>query len=182
MEGRRFTLLPEFIPRPILCDNNLSALPVEYQQFIIEKYQKMGVPLLDANSGFEPRSFDKETYLRWHVINKGPWRLAYDEVGEKDFVERATKILAGEPASKKRVYVLIGNEPFEECYGRILQVIKWGCEPFAQPVLALDTISKSPIIQYDWTRDKLSHLARWTNRWLWRSVPFNEYKTNFKKY
>ena len=27
MEGREFTLLPDFTPRPILCDNNLSALP-----------------------------------------------------------------------------------------------------------------------------------------------------------
>ena len=34
MEGREFTLLPDFEPRPILCDNNLSALSVEYQEHI----------------------------------------------------------------------------------------------------------------------------------------------------
>ena len=31
MEGREFTLIPDFPVRPILCDNNLSALPPEYQ-------------------------------------------------------------------------------------------------------------------------------------------------------
>lgn len=56
MEGKAFTLLPDFPVRPILCDNNLSALPPEYQDHIIARYQATGVPLLDANSGFEPRT------------------------------------------------------------------------------------------------------------------------------
>src|ERR1017187_4363757 len=54
MEGREFTLLPDFPVRPVLCDNNLSALPVEYQEHIIRRYKDAKVPLLDANSGFEP--------------------------------------------------------------------------------------------------------------------------------
>jgi hypothetical protein len=33
MEGRDFTLLPDFPVRPILCDNNLSALPADYQKY-----------------------------------------------------------------------------------------------------------------------------------------------------
>jgi hypothetical protein len=175
MEGKSFTFLPEFTPRPILCDNNLSALPIEYQDFIIEKYQKFGIPLLDANSGFEPMTFDKETYRRWKVINKGAWRFAYDETKEGVDVFRVAQILKDEPASKKRVYVLIGNEPFEACYRRIMQVIAWGCEPHVQPMLALNALEKRPIIRHDWTEEKLSHLARWSNRWIWRSFPFSEY-------
>jgi hypothetical protein len=58
MEGRAFTLLPNFPVRPILCDNNLSALPAEYQDYIVARYLAAQVPLLDANSGFEPRTFD----------------------------------------------------------------------------------------------------------------------------
>ena len=34
MEGREFTLLDNFEPRPILCDNNLSALPAAFQRHI----------------------------------------------------------------------------------------------------------------------------------------------------
>ena len=176
MEGKTFTLLPDFTPRPILCDNNLSALPVEYQTHIIEKYQALGVPLLDANSGFEPRAFDEETYRRWKTINKGAWRFGYDETSEGADVYRMTQILKDEPAGTKRVYVLIGNEPFEACYERILKVIEWGCEPFAQPMIALNALQRRAIIRHDWTRQKLTDLARWTNRWVWRTVPFSEYK------
>lgn len=175
MEGKTFTLLTDFTPRPILCDNNLSALPIEYQEYIIEKYQKIGVPLLDANSGFEPRTFDAGTYRRWKAINKGPWRFAYDEIAEGNEVYAVTQILADEPAWKKRVYVLIGNEPFQSCYQRIMQVIEWGCEPHVQPLIALNSLTKKPIVRYDWTEQKLHDLARWANRWIWRTAPFSEY-------
>ena len=175
MEGKEFTLIPDFTPRPILCDNNLSALPVDYQNFIIEKYQKFDVPLLDANSGFEPKAFDEGTYQRWKVINKGSWRFAYDETKEGDDVYKTAMILKEVPGSKKRVYTLIGNEPFEACYRRIMQVIEWGCEPYAQPLIALNALERKPIVRYDWTEQRLRDLARWTNRWIWRSVPFSEY-------
>ena len=181
MEGKEFTFIPDFTPRPILCDNNLSALPIEYQNHIIEKYQKFNVPLLDANSGFEPMTFDEGTYQRWKAINKGAWRFAYDETKEGDDVYKVTKILRDVPASLKRVYVLVGNEPFEACYRRIMQVIEWGCEPHVQPLINLGSLEKKPIVRLDWTEEKLIHLARWANRWLWRSVPFAEYKTNPKR-
>jgi hypothetical protein len=181
MEGTEFTLLPDFEPRPILCDNNLSALPVEYQDYIIEKYQKSGVQLLDANSGFEPRTFDEGTFRRWKTINKGPWRFGYDETDEGEAVHRVTKILQDVPAFRKRVYVLIGNEPFEACYRRIMQVIEWGCEPHVQPMIALNALVHEPLIRHDWSEQKLKDLARWANKWLWRSLPFSEYKPQSAK-
>jgi len=181
MEGKEFTLLPNFTPRPILCDNNLSALPVDYQDYIIEKYQKFDVRLEDANSGFEPRTFNEGTYRRWKAINKGAWRFAYDETAEEDDVYRTAQILRDEPASSKRVYVLIGNEPFEACHRRIMQVIEWGCEPHVQPMVALNALQRRPIVRYDWTERKLKDLARWANRWLWRSMPFSDYGTPSNK-
>jgi hypothetical protein len=175
-EGRKFALLPEFTPRPILCDNNLSALPVKYQEYIIEKYKRSGVKLLDAQSGFEPHSFNAGTYTRWNAINRGPWRYAYDETSEGEAVYRMTRILSGVPASRKRVYVLIGNEPFEDCYGRIMRVIEWGCEPHVQPLIELGTLEKHPVVRFDWTEQRLRDLARWANRWIWRTVKFCDYK------
>lgn len=176
-EGKTFTLLPDFTPRPVLCDNNLSALPVEYQDFIIDKYQRSGIALQDAGSGFEPRTFDEGTYHRWKKINKGAWRFGYDETKEELDVYRMVKILKDEPASTKRVYVLVGNEPFEACYRRIMQVIEWKCEPHVQPLIALNALDKKPIIRYDWTEQKLRDLARWANRWIWRTVSFADYGT-----
>lgn len=176
IEGEAFTLLPDFVPRPILCDNNLSALPDDYQRHIIEKYQAHGVPLMDANSGFEPMTFDGDTYERWKAINRGPWRYAYDESKEGDDVLRVSRILEAVPAKNKRVYVLIGNEPFEPCMRRILQTIEWGCEPHVQPYMKLNALEKVPHVRFDWTERKLRDVARWANRRVWRTKTFDEYR------
>jgi len=178
MEGREFTLLPEFPLRPILCDNNLSGLPADYQDFIIERYRAANVPLIDANSGFEPRTFTREVYERWKpLINAGggPWRFAYDDLGERKEVQAVFEMLRDEPARRKRVYTLIGNEPFAECMERIRETIAAGCEPHAQPVIALNSRSRKPLVRHDWTEQKLKDVARWCNGFVWRSVPFEEY-------
>ena len=186
LEGREFTLYPDFTVRPILCDNNLSGLPFEYQQHIIQRYKHSGVPLLDANSGFEPRTFSDDIYMLWRdTINKGrgPWRFAYDDMKERDDCLRVMQMLRAEPASRKRVYVLIGNEPFAECMMRIDEVIAHGCEPHVQPVMALNTLIKKPLVRHDWTEQLLKDVARWANGFVWRKAPFKDYdrkRTNRK--
>ena len=178
MEGKEFTLLSDFIPKPILCDSNVSALPVDYQEYIIDKYNKSGVELIDINSGFEPHSFNKETYKRWKGIYSGKnvmWRFAFDEESEEKEAKKMSVILKDENSRNKRVYVLIGNEPFESCYRRVIRVIEWGCEPFVKAMYALNTLEKTPIVRYDWTEQKLKDLSRWANRWMWKNVPFEEY-------
>ncbi len=175
MEGREFTLLPDFPVRPILCDNNLSALPADYQDHIVSRYKAEGVQLLDANSGFEPRTFDDEVYARWRVINRGPWRFAYDDEAEGEDVRRVMHMLRDEPAKRKRVYVLIGNEPFEACMARIQRVIDWGGEPHVQPVMKLNALERTPWVRFDWTAQRLRDVARWANAWVWKRTRFAEY-------
>lgn len=175
MEGKEFTLLPDFPVRPVLCDNNLSALPADYQDHIIARYQGEGVPLLDANSGFEPRTFDDEVFARWSVINRGPWRFAFDDQAERHDVQRVMHMLRDVPTYRKRVYVLIGNEPFAECMGRIEQVIEWGGEPHVQPYIKLNALERRPHVRFDWTEQRLKDVARWANGYVWRKAPFAEY-------
>tara|TARA_R110000824_G_scaffold339874_2_gene526396 strand:+ start:73 stop:957 length:885 start_codon:yes stop_codon:yes gene_type:complete len=176
MEGREFTLFPDFPVRPVLCDNNLSALPADFQDHIVSRYKAEGVPLLDANSGFEPRTFDEEVYHRWKPINKGPWRFAYDDQGDGPHVERVMKMLEDEPQSRKRVYVLIGNEPKAECLERINKVISWGGDPHVQPFIKLNALRKKYHVRHDWTEGELIDMARWTNGWVWKKAPFSEYR------
>ena len=180
MEGKEFTLLPEFPVRPILCDNNLSALPAEYQDFIVERYRKADVALMDANSGFEPRTFDRGVYERWKPINRGPWRFAYDDLGEREEVRAVMRMLEELPPKRKRVYVLIGNEPIEACLGRVREVIEWGGEPHCQPLMKLNALEKEPWVRFDWTRQKLVAMARWANRRIWRYATFDEYRAGMK--
>lgn len=175
MEGREFTLLPDFPVRPILCDNNLSALPADYQEHIIGRYQATGVPLLDANSGFEPLTFTPDVYERWSVINRGPWRFAFDEAKERADVLRVMAMLRDVRPKLKRVYVLIGNEPFAECMSRIREVIDNGCEPHVQPYIKLAALEKKPHVRFDWTAQRLRDVARWANRRIWRYATFDEY-------
>jgi len=176
MEGLQFTLLPDFTPRPILCDNNLSALPVKYQEFIIEKYQAFSVTLTDANSGFEPLTFDESTYHRWKAILRGPWRFAFDETKEEPQVRRMMTILRDESPRRKQVYVLIGNEPVAACHERAQKIIEWGGEPYLQPLIPLNALGRDDLkVAFDWTWQKLKDMQRYYNRHLWRYFPLTDY-------
>ena len=184
MEGREFTLIPDFPVRPILCDNNLSALPDDYQDYIIRRFQDSGVKLLDANSGFEPLTFTPDVYARWKPLvnaGKGPWRFAYDESGERTEALRVMQMLSDEPQKRKRVYVLIGNEPFGDCMHRIQETIDNGCEPHVQPIMKLSALDKRPWVRFDWTEQKLKDVARWANGWVWKRARFEDYQPTLKR-
>ena len=183
MEGAAFTLLHDFPVRGVLCDNNLSALPADYQDHIIRRYRDVGVKLTDANSGFEPITFTPDVYERWKpLINegRGPWRFAYDETKERTQVHAVMQMLADEPQKRKRVYVLIGNEPFDDCMRRIQEVIDAGCEPHVQPFLKLNALTREPHARHDWTTQRLKDVARWANGWVWKRAPFSEYSRSRK--
>jgi hypothetical protein len=183
MEGQTFTLLPDFEPRPVLTDNNLSALPADYQQHIVDRYLGTGTPLLDANSGFEPKTFDEDVFKRWQPINKGPWRFGLDETQELDDVERVIAMLKRNRvgARKIQVYVMIGHEPFDACMERIKRVIEWGGEPYVQPILKLNVRHKDDLwVRHDWSRRQLKRVQRWVNGHVWRKTPFDEYRPSFK--
>jgi len=183
MEGRTFTMLPDFPVRPVLCDNNLSGLPANYQDHIIRRYHDEAVPLRDANSGFEPITFTPDVYARWAPLvnaGKGPWRFAYDERKEGADARRVMDMLRDEPQKRKRVYVLIGNEPFADCMTRIEEVIAHGCEPHVQPFIKLNSMERQPDPRHDWSVQLLRDVARWANGWVWKKAPFSEYRRSHK--
>lgn len=169
LEGA-LTPLADFEPRPVLCDNNLSALPAEHQRHIIERYTRAGVPLLDANSGFEPTTFDDEVLARWTPINRGPWRFGFDEATEGDAVRRVCHMLRDVPARRKQVYVMIGREPFDVCMDRIEKIFAWGAEPYVQRFIPLNALEKKPKVAFDWTAQLLDDVQRWVNGHAWRKV------------
>jgi pyruvate-formate lyase-activating enzyme len=179
LEGLAFTLDWEFSPAPILCDNNLSALPVEFQEHILQRYAASGVRLADCNSGFEPRAFDEGTYHRWRDRFSGPWRFAFDEQREAADVERMMGILREVRARRKRVYVLVGNEPIASCLDRVQRVIAWGGEPFAQFILPLNWLGDPTAVhlRHDWESYQQGRdFCRWVNTYGWRTYPLAEYK------
>jgi hypothetical protein len=184
MWGTTFTLLPEFPLRPVLCDDNLSALSIQYQTHIIERYRAADMPLMDANSGFAPRSFDGGTFERWSEILRGPWRFGYDTLKERADVQAMMSLLRsrGVRPRKIQVYVMIGHEPPDTCLQRIQEVIAWGGEPYVQRHMKLNALEKEPWVRPDlgWTARSLRDMARWANRRIWRRAPFCEYDASVK--
>lgn len=180
VEGTTFTLDWDFVPAPRLGDNNLSALPAEFQDHIIRRYREDGVRLVDANSGFEPRSFSEETYLRWKPLIRRPavWRFALDEQQECADVYRMMQLLRDEPPRQKRCYVLIGNEPIASCYERAMNVIAWGGEPYCQPVRRLNALSSRDLwVRHDWTPRLLRDFTRYFNRpEVWKTTRIDDYR------
>jgi hypothetical protein len=196
MWGTKFTMLSDFVPRPVLCDDNLSALPADYQDFIIRRYQEAGVKLRDANSGFEPVTFTEAVYRRWKPIlaaGGSPWRFGFDETVEAPQVRVVLKMLAAEPPKRKRPYVLIGNEPWEPCVARIYECISESarnaatgrlspmCEPYVQWEMKLVALEKKPWVRFDWTAAELYRVQKWINSFAYRTVPLKEFKPNMKR-
>lgn len=165
-----FTYFPDFPVRPILCDNNLAGLDPAYQDYIIRRYQETGVPLRDANSGFEPSQFTESIFRRWQKVLRGPWRFGFDESKERPQVREMMHLLRHYriPAKRIRPYVMIGDEPYADCMQRIYDVIAWGGEPHVQYKIKLNALEKEPQVRYDWTAEKLKAVARWANRRVWR--------------
>jgi hypothetical protein len=181
MEGWRFTLYPETIPAPIILDNNLSALPHEHQELIIEKTLAAGFPIVDANSGFEPRSFRPETATRWKRLPLKAWRFAYDEIAELPAVLHMMEILddAGISRKSRHIYCLAGNEPIEACEERVRLIHTLGSLPIVQRRRPLDWMSGPLPTLHDWTEQTLIDFQRWGNR-LSASIAFKDYHRGMK--
>ena len=46
--------------------------------------------------------------------------------------------------------------------------------------MKLNTLVRTPYPRFDWTVQKLRHMARWANRYLYKTVPFAAYDASAK--
>jgi hypothetical protein len=182
LEGTDFRFYPDAIPAKLLMDNNLSALPGEYQDHIIRRYaDEWDNGPVDANSGFEPHSFDDSTLERWRKFPLLCWRFGYDDLSERpqalDMIARLRD--AGYRGKKVRVYTLIGNEPIEDCHRRIREVIDRECEPVPQRMRPLDWLGPPrPLpVRFDWDEPTLIAYQRfYAKPQLWRQMRPEEFR------
>ena len=66
--------------------------------------------MVDANSGFEPLTFDELIGMETDLTRSG---IAFDTTHESPQVRRMMSVLRGRGAN---VFMLIGNEPIARCY------------------------------------------------------------------
>src|SRR3546814_9214765 len=62
----------------------------------------------------------------------------------------------------------------------IRRVIDLGGEPYVQPVMKLNALTKEHWVRHDWTAQKLKQVQRWVNRRVWRKADFAEYNASIK--
>lgn len=164
LEGNEFRYYPNATPARFLLDNNLSALPVEYQDHIIARYRESyhGRGKVDANSGFEPHSFTEETLRRWEQFPLAFWRFGYDDLTERREALRMIGLLRrnGYKGEKVRIYTLCGNEPIADCYKRVRDVIRLKCHPWPQRLRPLNYLSGPLPTKHDWDEPTLIAFQR----------------------
>lgn len=177
IEGNRFRYYPDATPAPLLLDNNLSALPAEYQDHIIGRYEGWKGKV-DANSGFEPHTFDEGTLARWSRFPLVCWRFGYDDLSERDqALEMMLRLKAAGYGSRRvRVYTLIGNEPIVDCHRRMREVIDHGCEPVPQRLRPLNWRSGPLPCRHDWDEPTLIAYQRFYSKpQLWKRMRPEEF-------
>lgn len=161
IEGNEFRYYPNATPAPLLLDNNLSALPDDYQDHIIGRYAGWK-GRVDANSGFEPHTFTAATLKRWERFPLSCWRFGYDDLTERGQALEMMRLLGahGHTGEKVRVYTLIGNEPRDACLQRVREVIANGCHPWPQRLRPLDWLGGPLPTRHDWDEPTLIAFQR----------------------
>lgn len=160
IEGTKFRFYRDAEPAKLLLDNNLSALPDDYQDFIIAQYAErwnLRRGLVDCNSGFEPHSFTEATLDRWERFPLACWRFGYDDMKESAQSREMMRLLKarGYKGEKVRVYTMIGNEPMADCQQRIREVIEAGFHPWPQRLRPLDWRGGPLPCKFDWDEPTL---------------------------
>ncbi len=180
IEGNTFRYYPDATPAPLLLDNNLSALPEDYQQHIINRYTSdYAGKVVDANSGFEPHTFTESTLDRWEKFPLICWRFGYDDLTERDQALEMMRLLAsrGYHGKRVRVYTLIGNEPIADCHRRMREVIAAGMEPYPQRLRPLNWLGGALPCRHDWTESLLVAFQRfYVNPRHWRTMRPDEFE------
>jgi hypothetical protein len=176
IEGKIFILNRKSHPAPVLMDNNMSAIPSEFKEFIVERYLTEGIRTVDINSGFEPKGIDEYTVRLFDRLPLRWWRIGFDEIGEEKQVTEAIKIIQSISKKKIRVYTMIGGEPIEQCRHRCEKTIELGCEPVPQAFIAKTAKEKKASVLHDWTSEKLSDFQRFFySPQLWRKLKLEDY-------
>lgn len=180
IEGNAFRFYPDATPAPLLLDNNLSALPDDYQQHIIGRYAREWKPgkKVDANSGFEPHTFTETTLLRWKAFPLSCWRFGYDDLTEREQSLEMMRLLKrhGFCGEKVRVYTLIGNEPVEACRQRVTEVIDAGMHPWPQRLRPLNWLGGPLPTFHGWTEPDLVAFQRFYSiAGLWKRMKPEEF-------
>ena len=169
----------DFLPAPIICDNNLLAAPLNHIRRVVDKVKVF--PLVDFNQGLEAKRFtpgiaDLLGKLNCHV------RFAFDHTSQAGIVKAAIDLCLSRTSKNIGVYCLIGyaDDPEDAAY-RLELVRSWGALPNPmryQPIKGEGSEKKDSYIHPNWTTKQLVDTMRYYSRLNWLGhIPFSLYKS-----
>ena len=170
--------LREWIPRPIVCDNNLTATSKVHFDRVVDSLK--GIGGIDINQGLSAALITPHQASRLAELDMRCIRFAWDSVGYESKFRRGWDIVrqVGFPSSKITVYVLIGyNDTPDEALYRLETVRGLGGSPFPMRYQSLDCAKRNSFVGDSWTHKELVRFCRyWANLRITRRIPFAEFQ------
>jgi hypothetical protein len=165
----------------LFLDNNLTAFGMDHfrnvMEFLIAKKLRTFF-----NNGFDVRFLTDEhldllARVRWQA---GGLRLAFDDMSQDGYAQRAIKKLLGMGVfpSAFTVFCLFNfKDTFEEAMYRHREIATLGVRPYPQPYMPLDCLSKNePYVALGWTWKRAYEFHQyWFHRARYSRVTFDEY-------
>jgi len=170
--------LPEWEPKPIVCDNNLLACSRAHFDRVIDSLK--GVNGVDFNQGLDARLLTEHHASRLAELDLAFVRLAWDNVSDESLVMDAIARLrrARIPRDYLRVYCLIGykDTPADAAYRlQSLRNLHILTNPMRyQP---LDAKRRNVYVAPGWTDWELVRFVRyWSDTRNNGSIPFEKFR------
>jgi hypothetical protein len=152
-------------PYVMFQDNNLTAFPFEHFKKVMEFIRKNGLKA-HFNNGFDARKLTSEQIELMSQIKWAPagLRLAFDNMTEDGYVQRAVDILLKKGIAKDKFLIFCMynfKDTLEEAMYRCNEMKKLGVRPFPQCYYPLDSLEKKAIPSKHWTEELISSFRQY---------------------
>lgn len=168
--------LEQWIPKPIICDNNLLACSKKHFNRVIDRLK--GLEGVDFNQGLDARLLTQHHASRIAELNLKRVRLAFDHVRyEGKFLQAWDRLRkVGIPKRTIGVYVLIGyRDTPEDALYRLKVVKDLGSYPMPMRYQPLGIQKKNSHVDDNWTDWELTAYMRYWSSLRMGAIPFSEW-------
>jgi hypothetical protein len=167
--------IPDFTPKPIVCDNNFLAASRKHIEMAIGRLSSL--PYVDFNQGLDARIF-----TQWHAqqlrrLRHVKVRFAFDHRRCEPWVQSAFAMARAEGLVDFGCYVLIGFEdsPADARY-RLEKVREWDVRPTPMRYQPLDAKKKNAFVAHGWTERELLDMTQYYSNLRYNEhVPFESF-------
>lgn len=166
----------DYIPAPVVCDNNILASSNNRFASVIDSLVKF--PFVDFNQGLDARLFNNFHAVQLKRLHHAKVRFSFDTMQMAFVVEKAIDMARAYSLTDLGVYVLIGyNDTPEDAQHRLELVRSWGVRPNPMRYQPLDCLHKNSFIGDHWTQIQLEDMTRYYSKLAWlEHIPFKDYK------